>query len=55
VVTSSAVAATPIPVSISATAAGVREALFVTNASRMPVRRISASASGTLSITVAPR
>ena len=54
-VTSSAVAATPIPDSMSATAAGVRDALLVTNASRIPAARVASSASATPSITVEPR
>ncbi len=46
VTTSGAAAGTPNPASWAATAAGVREALLVTKASRMPDPAALASASG---------
>ena len=55
VTTSSAHAGIPSSVRCAAIAAGVREALFVTKASRSPRRRASASASGAPGTAWPPR
>ena len=53
--TSSALAGTPSPVSWAAIAEGVREALLVTNASRMPDAAALASASAAPGMGEPPR
>ncbi len=55
VTTSADVAGTPRPASCAAIADGEREALLVTNASRIPRRLASASASGAPGTAAPPR